>query len=251
MAREMNSPAREEYLELLYRLEADGDGVRPSVIAHHLGISTAAVAEMLANLERDGSISRGADRSVHLSESGRSIGRSMLRRHRLIEQLLHRILARPIDVVHEEACVLEHAVNDEITESLARTLGEPDSCPHGNPIPRQSERSVSLPEDLVPLSALHPGQSATVFNVAEEDSNQLKYLLSLGLLPGVEVVVEQAAPLGGPLLVRVGEARYALGRDVAHAIGVRMSISSTGAKAVFVPRAVRASKSLRPAAERA
>jgi len=57
--------------------------------------------------------------------------------------------------------------------------------------------------------------------VSEEQAELLRYLASLGLLPGTEVAVESVAPFGGPVLVRVGEAQYALGREVAGKILVR------------------------------
>jgi DtxR family Mn-dependent transcriptional regulator len=57
--------------------------------------------------------------------------------------------------------------------------------------------------------------------VAEEEAVFLRYLASLGILPGAELCVQEVAPFGGPLLVQVGDARYALGRDVAAKILVR------------------------------
>ena len=49
----------------------------------------------------------------------------------------------------------------------------------------------------------------------------MKYLATLGLLPQTKVEVEEVAPFGGPVLVRVGASRYALGRKVASKILVK------------------------------
>ena len=65
------------------------------------------------------------------------------------------------------------------------------------------------------------GRRAWIQQIVQEEASLLRYLASLGLLPGAEIHVEEVAPLGGPILVRLGEARYALGRDVAANILVR------------------------------
>ncbi len=218
----MSTPAVEEYLELLYRLDAAAEPARPAEIARGLGVSTAAVAEMLARLEADRLVTRGDGRSVRLSPTGLGIGRAQVRKHRLAERLLHGILKRPWDVVHDEACRFEHVMTDEITESLVEALGDPTTCPHGNPIPQRDETADTLQIDQreAPLAGCRAGQRAAVSRIVDEKRDILSYLLSLGLLPGVELDVEQVAPFGGPLLIRVGEARYAIGRDVAESIRV-------------------------------
>jgi len=216
----MSTPAVEEYLELLYRLDAEDRGVRPAAIAKHLGISTAAVSEMLGRLESEKLIYRASDRTVRLAEPGRQLGRAQVRKHRLVEHLLHGFLGRPWDAVHDEACRFEHVMTDELTESLDRALGQPTTCPHGNPIPAPSGGKAET-VDEVPLALCRVGRVAAVARIVDEEAGLLKYLLSLGLLPGVAVHVEQVAPFGGPLLIRVGEARYAIGRDVAAKIWVR------------------------------
>ena len=58
--------------------------------------------------------------------------------------------------------------------------------------------------------------------IADERPDLLRYLASLGLLPETTVLVEGQAPFGGPLLVRVGETQYALGREVSDTIFVEV-----------------------------
>ena len=218
----MSTPAVEEYLELLYRLDITDEPTHPAEVARGLGVSTAAVAEMLVRLESDHLVTRGDGRTVKLTPTGRGIGRAQVRKHRLAERLLHGILKRPWDVVHDEACRFEHVMTDELTESIVEALGDPTTCPHGNPIPPRDDAADATQSDRgeAPLAACRPGQRAAVSRIVDEKRDLLSYLLSLGLLPGVELVVEQVAPFGGPLLIRVGEARYALGRDVAERIHV-------------------------------
>lgn len=71
---------------------------------------------------------------------------------------------------------------------------------------------------LYPLSLVPRGRRSVVRKVAADDPETVRFLAALGILPDVHITIEEAAPLAGPLLVRVGDARYALGREVAAAI---------------------------------
>ena len=76
-------------------------------------------------------------------------------------------------------------------------------------------------EAAIPLHRLKPGKSGIIARIEEEEPELLKYLATLGLLPQTKVEVEEVAPFGGPILVRVGSSRYALGRKVAAKILVK------------------------------
>jgi DtxR family Mn-dependent transcriptional regulator len=236
----LSTPAIEEYLELLYRLNAGSEPIRPAELARGLGVSTAAVAEMLVRLESEELVARGGDRSVRLTSSGLRIGRDQVRKHRLVERLLHGVLKRPWDAVHDEACRLEHVMSDELTESIVEALGDPTTCPHGNPIPAADAHLAEPPTDEreAALAACRTGQTVVVSRIADEERDVLRYLLSLGILPGVELAVEQVAPFGGPLLVRIGDARYALGREVAARIRVHPAGLVAGEAIAEIPLAV-------------
>jgi DtxR family Mn-dependent transcriptional regulator len=114
---------------------------------------------------------------------------------------------------------LEHALTPEAEARLAALLNHPKTCPHGGPIPA-ADGTLSPPATR-PLDQVPTGTPVRIQQILEEEAAFLRYLTSLGLLPGAEVRVEEIAPLRGPLLVQVGEARYALGRDVAAKILVR------------------------------
>ena len=88
------------------------------------------------------------------------------------------------------------------------------TCPHGNPV------EASRKDKSVPLSDLKPGRSAKVVRIADEQGDLLRYLATLGLLPGVDVRVTGRAPFRGPLMISVGDAAYALGSEVCRRIWV-------------------------------
>jgi Fe2+ transport system protein FeoA len=106
----------------------------------------------------------------------------------------------------------------------ARLTGEgrmPETCPHGGPIPA-ADGSLTAPATR-PLDQVAAGTRVWIQQIIEEEAPFLRYLASLGLLPQAQLRVEEVAPFGGPLLVQVGDARYALGRDVAAKILVRIA----------------------------
>ena len=101
----------------------------------------------------------------------------------------------------------------------SKSLGNPKTCPHGHPIPDKD--GILVKENVKPLSELKASSRGVIVNVFEEDPNMLKYLASLGLIPGVCVRVDEVAPFGGPIIVCVSGSRYALGREVASKIKVK------------------------------
>ena len=213
----MPSATLEEYLETIYKLSEKGD-VRPMQIADSLGVSAPTVTATLGRLEKGGLVERPNNR-VALTPEGRAQAVSIIRRHRLAEVFLHDILELPWDVVHEEACKLEHALSPEVAVALERFLEDPQRCPHGHAIPRADG---SIPDETgIALSEAVAGTTYIIELVDEEEGEEfLTYLGDLGLYPGTAVEVMEVAPFDGPVIVMVGERRCAVGRQAASLVMV-------------------------------
>ncbi len=210
----------EEYLETLFKLQFEDGSVTVKRLADELGVSRSSASAMLSRLRIAGLVEpRARAKPLRLTERGKLAGARLVRRHRLSERFLVDYLHMPWDAVHDEACKLEHVLSAEVEERLAQQLGNPRTCPHGRAIP---EADGSLPVDqLRPLNQLTPGEHGVIGCIAKEDGELLRYLGSLGMVPEASVEVKSVAPFGGPLLVHVGDAQYALGREVAEKILVR------------------------------
>lgn len=215
----MTTAKTEEYLEAIYKVEQTDNTVRASRLAEHMGVSPASVAEMLKRLAERGLIERGEDASVSLTPAGKKAALEMVRKHRLSERFLTDVLGLPWDKVHDEACKLEHVFSDEVEEGLDRLLENPKTCPHGHPIPAKD--GTYAEEATRPLAELDAGDEAIIVKISEEEPKMLQYLATLGLLPQVCLRVREVAPFKGPLLIQVGRAQYALGREVASKIEVK------------------------------
>jgi DtxR family Mn-dependent transcriptional regulator len=209
----------EEYLEAIFKLQRSGEPLSSRRLAEELHVSAPSVSEMLGRLREQGLVRPSGEGGILLTAQGESEGARLVRRHRLSERFLVDYLDMPWDAVHEEACKFEHVLSPEVEARLAAQLGNPLTCPHGHAIP--DEDGSLPPQDLRPLSGLEAGEAAVIGCVADEDAELLRYLASLGLLPDTRVSVDSIAPFGGPLLVRVGAAQYALGREVAGKIMVK------------------------------
>lgn len=202
----------EDCLQALHRIEAQGRGAAPEDVVTFARISPAVADLAFRELRTQGLLDPQPDRLV-LSEEGRRQAAAVLRRHRLSERLLTDVLGLPWDRVHDEAMRLEHSLTPEAETRLQSLLNDPDTCPHGGPIPGAESRPASAQTRR--LDTVPAGGQVRIEQIVEEEGTFLRYLASLGLLPRAELTVEEVAPFGGPLLVRVGGARYAVGRDVA------------------------------------
>jgi DtxR family transcriptional regulator, Mn-dependent transcriptional regulator len=212
------SESREEYLEAIFKLERTQEGVTVSRLAAELDVAPPSVSEMLTRLTGAGLVTRTSSGAIALTDQGRLEGARLVRRHRLSERFLVDYLNLPWDQVHDEACKFEHVLSDEVEARLAAQLGNPSTCPHGQAIPDPD--GVLAERPARPLADLASGQRAVITRISDEQPELLRYLASLGLLPETPVEVEGIAPFGGPLLVRVAGAQYALGREVAGKIFV-------------------------------
>ena len=181
----------------------------------HIPAPTAEAA--LRELRSRGLLDSGSN-GLALSDEGRRQAAAVIRRHRLSERLLTDVLGLPWDRVHDEAMRLEHSLTPEAEARLTSLLKDPETCPHGGPIPGSDSGEAQPTRSLDTIPA---GTQVRIEQIAEEEAALLRYLASLGLLPKAQLAVEEVAPFGGPLLVRVGGARYAIGRDVAAKILVR------------------------------
>ena len=210
--------APEMYLKTIYNLETRTGAARTGDIAKALNITPGSVTNTVEVLEAKGLVEREPYKGVKLTGEGKSLALSVFRRHRLAEKLLTDYLHYDWIEAHEEACKLEHVMSDNLAGSIEKVLGNPLTCPHGNPIP--DEKGYIPPSKSEALANLKSGERAIVSEVPGENSELLSYLSNLGMLPGVEVAVEEKAPFKGPMLIRVGSNSYPMSLDIASDIFV-------------------------------
>jgi DtxR family Mn-dependent transcriptional regulator len=212
------SDAIQDYLKEIYKLQSRGGRATTTAIAKAMEVAPSSATSMLKKLAALGLVEHARYRGVVLTEAGEQVALEVIRHHRLLEQYLARTLGLSIDAVHAEADRLEHALSEELEALIDRSLGYPTYDPHGHPIP-DADLKVEHAA-LRPLAELEPGEQAMVKRVPDGDSELLRYLSSLSLLPGRRVQMRRSAPFGGPLTILVAGAEHAISRELAGQIGV-------------------------------
>ncbi|CAA9487138.1 MAG: Mn-dependent transcriptional regulator MntR [uncultured Solirubrobacteraceae bacterium] len=180
MSTEHATVAEEEYLQTLFWLFEAGLPMTGANVARAMQLSAPTVHEMIGRLERDGYITRAADKTIDFTDSGRTHAEGIVRRHRLIERFLTDVLGIPWDEVHEEAERLEHAMSPVLEERMMAAIGDAKTCPHGHPITPGSRI------EGVPLKDVEPGAKVTILRFENEAEDLLHELRAAGLEPGLE-----------------------------------------------------------------
>jgi DtxR family transcriptional regulator, Mn-dependent transcriptional regulator len=189
-------PPVEEYLETMLSLAEEGVPVIQARIAERLGRSAPSVSEMLDRLREDGYVTRDG-RRLSLTESGQALAEKVVRKHRLAERLLVDVIGLEWHKVHREAGRWEHVISDDVEARLVELLGDPATCPHGNPIPGSHSPPPTVP--VRPLAEVDAGERVRLFRISEEVELNLGSLTLLdegGFIPGAVAQVDGRDPDG-------------------------------------------------------
>lgn len=207
------SESFEMYMKAIYHLEREGPGATTSALATRLGVATASASGMLKKLVAEGYVNHEVRGDITLTHKGLQEAVRVVRRNRLAERLLTDILGMPWDDVQAEACILEHAISDRVEQRLIAVLGDPQTCPHGHPIP-PSDLSDPKPAGE-PLAQFETESDVILCGVTEALPELLRYLGEINLRPGAHLRIIEKAPLGGPVTIEVGNKPIAISLELA------------------------------------
>ncbi|SIR86549.1 metal-dependent transcriptional regulator [Williamsia sterculiae] len=216
----------EMYLRTIYDLEEEGITPLRARIAERLEQSGPTVSQTVARMERDGLVRVAGDRHLELTDKGRTLAISVMRKHRLAERLLVDVIGMPWEDVHAEACRWEHVMSDDVERRLFEVLDRPTTSPYGNPIPglEMLGMDVATPAPTVTrLSDLPQGEPVAVIvrrlsEHAQSDIELIADLRDAGVVPNARVTVT-AAP-GSVTISTPGHDGLDLSTEMAHAVHV-------------------------------
>jgi DtxR family Mn-dependent transcriptional regulator len=200
--------ATEHYVQAIYALTAERKSLIGARLAQHLRVSAPSVTQTLQRLERDGLVKlvdRGDRKEIQLTDSGRQLGESSTRKHRLIERWLQKELGLSSTEAHEAAEKFEQGFTPMLLERLYESLGRPKTCPHGNPIP-PPEGGMEMDYDGIYLDEVQPGDRVNVGRITEEaeaDLDLLDYLERHKIGPGVELRIVSVDRVSGAVTAQV------------------------------------------------
>lgn len=215
------SASTQNYLKAVWTLGEWSDiPVTPSLIAERTELKLSSVSDAVRKLTAQGLLNHSPYGAVELTETGRAYAVDMVRRHRLIETFLVRMLGYSWDQVHDEAEHLEHAVSDFMIARIDDLLGHPTRDPHGDPIPLADGTIVS--PDAVQLTQVIPGTRVTVERISDDEPALLQFFEDRGIVLGAHMLVREGAPFSEAIDVLLdGEDQpIALGKLAAEALYV-------------------------------
>ncbi len=217
----MKNISKEDYLSTIYRHRNSEGGIKATQLAEQLEISNAAVTDMMKKLSRDGLVNYARYKGIKLTGQGESYARNMVRRHRIWELFLQRIVGMPWDKVHDEAENLEHSSSDELVNRLEEMLDYPKFDPHGDPIP---DKNGMLPKQkkTIPLSVIKTGEKVEVVRVNDFDNDFLNYLSGIGIKLNKKLIIKDVLNFDKSMFIEID--------------GSEINISNTIAANIFVVR---------------
>lgn len=208
----------QDYLMTMHVMERDQGEIVAARLVEQLRVTPPTVAMTLKRMERDQWISgKSRHGGIHLTEAGRKAAHTVVRRHMLTEWLLLKILKVPFLQIHAEAHHIEHAISDFIEEKLVEVLGDPQTCPHGNPLPGFEAVTSGWP----PLIEFTQGNNVLIRRLhefAEDNQDLLMYLVEKKVMPGSKVTIIDILPFNQTITLNVGGQSVVLGFSAARSL---------------------------------
>jgi DtxR family Mn-dependent transcriptional regulator len=222
------SPAMRRYAAEIYRLQQDHEQVSLSLLSSHVEASAQAISTMVKRLNKNGYLVHEPYRGVRLTPAGEQIAMPALRRHRLTEVFLVKVMKYDWAAAHELSDVFEHGVNDEIEDRMFELAGRPARCPHGEPIPSKDGVMPVVRDE--PLVEVPSGSDCTVSRVRTHDLDKLRYIAEIGLVPGTPFHLLSCAPFKGPLRLEMNPHDHIIGFELSQSIWVEVTRKGEGNK---------------------
>jgi DtxR family Mn-dependent transcriptional regulator len=222
------SPAMQRYAAEIYRLQQDFEQVSLSLLSSHVEASAQAISTMVKRLNKSGYLVHEPYKGVRLTADGEKIAMPSLRRHRLTEVFLVKVMQYDWASAHELSDVFERGVNDELEDRIDELAGHPTRCPHGEPIPSKTGIMPQVKDE--PLVNVPSGSECIVSRVRTHDSDKLRYIAEIGLVPGKPFHLLSCAPFKGPLRLEMKPHDHIIGYELSQSLWVEVIKKGEGNK---------------------
>ncbi|MBL8102035.1 MAG: metal-dependent transcriptional regulator [Anaerolineales bacterium] len=222
------SLAMQRYAAEIYRLQQDHEQVPLSLLSSQIESSAQAISTMVKRLNKGGYLVHEPYRGVRLTPAGEKIAMPSLRRHRLTEVFLVKVMGYDWAAAHELSDVFEKGINDEIEDRVFELAGRPTRCPHGEPIPSKDGVMPVVKDE--PLVNVPSESDCIVSRVRTHNPDKLRYIADLGLVPGTPFHLLSCAPFQGPLRLQMKPHDHIIGYELSQSIWVEVTKKGSGNK---------------------
>jgi DtxR family Mn-dependent transcriptional regulator len=217
----MPTISKENYLKTLYTKDKiENVVVTTSKIAESLNVSNAATSEMAKKLSNEGLVNYEKYKGIELTNSGEKIALDVLRRHRLWELFLIKVLNLTWDEVHDEAELLEHQTSENLIDKIDEFLNFPDFDPHGSPIPKKNGKLPSMPK-LKSLLTSTVGESYKVARVSDKSSELIKYFSRIGLTINRKIKIIEKLTFDNSIVIELNGSKITLSEKTAQSVFIK------------------------------
>ena len=224
----MATPAMQRYAAEIFRLQQDTGYVALNELSESANSSMQATARMVGRMKKLDYLEHELYRGVRLTLKGEQIAMPALRRHRLVEVFLVKVMKYGWDEAHELSDTFALGVNDVVEDRIDEITGHPTRCPHGEPIP--SKDGVMPVVKDVPLLDVPSGSDCVISRVRTHDEDKLRYFAELGLVPEVPFHLFSCAPFKGPLRLLMKPHDHLIGHELAGSLWVEVTKLGEGNK---------------------
>jgi DtxR family Mn-dependent transcriptional regulator len=224
----MATPAMQRYAAEIFRLQQDSQFVGLAELSESANSSMQATARMVGRMKQLEYLEHERYRGVRLTGKGEQIAMPALRRHRLVEVFLVKVMKYGWDEAHDLSDTFALGVNDQVEDRIDEITGRPTRCPHGEPIPSK-DGVMPIVKD-VPLLEVPSGSECVISRVRTHDGEKLRYIAELGLVPGVSFHLLSCAPFKGPLNLQMEQHHHLIGYELAGSLWVEVTKMGEGNK---------------------
>ena len=224
----MATPAMQRYAAEIFRLQQDTPYVALNELSESANSSMQATARMVGRMKQLNYLEHELYRGVRLTPKGEQIAMPALRRHRLVEVFLVKVMKYGWDEAHELSDSFALGINDPLEDRIDEITGKPTRCPHGEPIP--SKDGLMPVVNDKPLLEVPSGSDCVISRVRTHDMEKLRYFAELGLVPGVPFHLFSCAPFKGPLRLQMKPQDHLIGYELAACLWVEVTKQGEGNK---------------------
>jgi DtxR family Mn-dependent transcriptional regulator len=219
----------ENYLKAIYlgvgALTAPNRLLPMGQLATALGVAPGTATTMVKTLAESGLVEYEPYAGVALTEAGEKLAALVVRRHRVVELFLVRVMGYRWDEVHDEAEQLEHVVSDRLIDRMDEMLGRPEVDPHGDPIP--DPEGIVKPQPAQTLLTCPMHTRVTITRVIDQDKSFLRFIENHHLKPGESIEVEDRDAASDSVRVRgKDEQRITIGTRAASKVLVHVAAAA-------------------------
>lgn len=217
----MSTISIENYLKAIFNhTNLLGENAGTAQLAQELSVSNAAISDMAKKLSSHGLIAYKKYKGMELTSEGEKIALRVIRRHRLWELFLIKVLDMPLSEVHDQAEKLEHHASEILIDKIDEFLGYPEFDPHGHPIPKKNG-SLPKSQKFIPLANAEENLKYQVVQINDRDNKLVNYLSEVDLVLNTQFKVIGKLEFDRSLLLQIGGKTLSISQKISENIYVR------------------------------